>query len=87
MGGTLSIKKHQFFNGIDWDAVVNKQIKPPIKIKVKQHDDTKNINKVFLKEAIKNTPEKDGGVNLALLNKMHFDNFTFNGDDETVKTG
>lgn len=39
----------------------------------------------YLKEAIKNTPERDGGVNLALLNKMHFDNFTFNGDDETEK--
>lgn len=24
MGGTLSIKKHPFFNGIDWDAVLNK---------------------------------------------------------------
>jgi len=33
-----------------------------------------------LKEAIKNTPEEEG-VNMALLNRMHFDNFTFNGDD------
>ena len=82
MGGVLSIKKHPFFDGIDWQEVLDKKLKPPIKIKVKKHDDTKHMDKIYLKEAIKNTPEQDGGVNLAILNKMHFENFTFNGDDD-----
>lgn len=86
MGGTLSIKKHHFFDGVDWDAVLQKTHKAPIKIKVNKHEDPKHVDKAFLKEAIKNTPDKDGGVNLALLNKMHFENFTFNGDEDTLKT-
>lgn len=88
MGGVLSIKKHPFFASIDWQEVLDKKLKPPIKIKVKQEYDTKNMDKQYLKEAIKNTPERDGGVNLALLNKMHFDNFTFNGDEgDSMKNG
>jgi len=86
MGGILSIKKHHFFDGVDWEGVLQKQNKAPLKIKVIKLEDTKHIDKAYLKEAIKNTPDKDGGVNLALLNKMHFENFTFNGDEETLKT-
>lgn len=86
MGGILSIKKHPFFEGIDWQEVLEKKLKPPIKIKAKKVDCTKHMDTKYLKEAIKNTPEREGGVNMALLNKMHFDNFTFNGDDETEKT-
>lgn len=35
MGGVLSIKKHPFFASIDWQEVLDKKLKPPIKIKVK----------------------------------------------------
>lgn len=87
MGGILSIKKHPFFEEVNWDDVLAKNTKPPIKIKVKKTEDTKHMDTKYLKEAIKNTPEREGGVNMALLNKMHFDNFTFNGDEESERNG
>jgi hypothetical protein len=58
--------------------VLNKDYKAPIKPKVKSEGDYKNVDKQFLKEEIRNTPCKE--IDLQILNKMHFDNFTYNGD-------
>jgi hypothetical protein len=50
------IKKHPFFDGLDWDLLEQKKLKPLIKPKVKNQGDTKNIEDVFLFETLKNTP-------------------------------
>ena len=81
-GGVQSIKNHEFFSGIDWQKVLNKEYKPPVKPNVKDHSDTKNIDKIYLKQEIKNTPE--GSFSYTLLNKMNFDNFTYS---ETASIG
>lgn len=61
-------------------------MKPPIKPKVKNPWDTKNIDGIFLGEEIKQTPDhRDGSFNIALLNKLHFDNFTYNEDSYLTK--
>ena len=48
LGGIDSIKNHPFFKDIDWVKLYNKEVKPPIKPKVKSEADTKNIDDAFL---------------------------------------
>lgn len=55
-GGYQEIMQHPFFKDIDWGKLISKEIKPPIKPKVKSESDTKNIDGAFLKEKIGNTP-------------------------------
>lgn len=83
LGGVNSIKNHIWFKGTDWDKVLNKKLKPPINPKVKSVQDTKNIDKGFLQESIRNTPEKDShldSTDITFLNSMKFKNFTYNED-------
>ena len=56
-GGVEAIKKHSFFNGIDWDKVLTRGYKPPIRPKANDEGDYKNIDGQFLNESIKNTPD------------------------------
>jgi serum/glucocorticoid-regulated kinase 2 len=77
-GGVEAIKSHPFFKDIEWDKVLSKTYKPPIKPKVKGEGDTKNIDKKFLNEKILDTqPNK---IESIAVEKMHFENFTFIGD-------
>lgn len=62
---------------------MNKEYPPPIKPKVKGKGDTKHIAKMFLSQDIKNTPT-DTTIDLDLLKVMHFENFTYNGDQLRV---
>ena len=39
------IKKHVFFSGIDWEALLDKQIQPTFKPNVKNDRDVSNIDK------------------------------------------
>ena len=78
-GGVNAIKSHPFFENINWTKVLNKEYPAPIKPKVKGKGDTKHISKMFLNQDIKNTPT-DTTIDLELLKVMHFDNFTYNGD-------
>ena len=50
---------------------------------MKGRGDTKHIAKMFLSQDIKNTPT-DATVDLELLKEMHFDNFTYNGEQLDV---
>lgn len=82
-GSTAGIKSHPFFEGINWDKVLNKEYSPPIKPKVKDRGDTKHISKMFLSQEIANTPA-EGTLDINLLNEMHFDNFTYCGDEQLL---
>ena len=54
LGGLESIQRHPFFADVDWQAVYDKTwMKPPLKIKVKNIWDTKNIDGIFLNEDLK----------------------------------
>eukprot|EP01125_Pyxidicula_operculata_P003948 TRINITY_DN1552_c0_g3_i4.p1 TRINITY_DN1552_c0_g3~~TRINITY_DN1552_c0_g3_i4.p1 ORF type:complete len:485 (+),score=110.46 TRINITY_DN1552_c0_g3_i4:160-1455(+) len=46
------IKKHKFFSSIDWDALVQKKIKPPFVPEVHGEDDTSNIDSLFTCEPV-----------------------------------
>ena len=41
--GTLDIKKHRFFKGIDWDALLKKQAVAPIIPDIDHDGDTSNF--------------------------------------------
>jgi len=43
-GGAADVKKHAFFEGIDWDAVYNKRLVPPIIPDVDFEGDTRNFD-------------------------------------------
>jgi len=84
-GGTEGIKSHPFLADVDWDQVYEKSwMKAPLKPKTKNPWDTKNIDGVFLNEQIKPTPESES-ININLLQKMHFENFSYNEDSAAHK--
>lgn len=39
IGGTRQVKEHQFFEGIDWNALYNRQIRPPIQPNIRYPGD------------------------------------------------
>lgn len=41
------IKKHSFFKNIDWNAILNKKIKPPFIPRISSDSDTKYIDSEF----------------------------------------
>jgi protein kinase X len=43
--GTDDIKRHKWFKSVDWEAVVQKKLQPPIVPKVQHDGDTKNFDK------------------------------------------
>lgn len=42
--GTKDIKNHEWFKTLDWDAVLNKKVKPAYKPKVSGEGDTSNFD-------------------------------------------
>jgi len=69
------IKTHDFFKGLDWEALLNKTVKPPFKSKSSDSTDTHNFHKAF-------TAQKpmDSVTNSSVLTgdqQAHFDGFTY----------
>lgn len=75
------IKRHPWFNKINWDKLMKKQIEPPFKPTVTSEYDTRNIDKLFLNEPAKDTPlVNDLSPNEKKHN--HFDQFTYIGQND-----
>ena len=43
-GGVRDIKNHPWFHGVDWDALLKREVVPPIRPKVKADNDTSNFD-------------------------------------------
>lgn len=71
------IKNHVFFEGVDWAKVYTKEIPAPFKPKCSGDGDLKNVDKLYLNEPVKNTPEDDDGIRMTMLNHMHLNQFTY----------
>ena len=83
-GGVHAIKKHPFFKDIDWEKVLTRQYKPPIRPKVKNMADTRNMDKKLLKEKVLDTApnvNETKSQSMDFIRKMHIDNFTFIGEE------
>lgn len=57
---TYEIMKHPWFKDLDWEALKNFAIEPPIKPEVKDKFDTENFNKDVQKDG-ELTSDKDRG--------------------------
>merc|ERR1712086_1057652 len=42
--GLQKLRSHEWFNGFDWEALLHKKLKPPIKPKLKNIDDSSNFD-------------------------------------------
>ncbi len=54
--GADEIKKHIFFEGMNWEKLLNKKIKPPFIPRLKNAVDTKYIDPLFAKATPQDTP-------------------------------
>ncbi|CAK95026.1 unnamed protein product (macronuclear) [Paramecium tetraurelia] len=55
--GIKEIKKHNFFNGIDWKLVEQRKLQPPIIPKIQYAQDLSNFDAPYLQQPIVDTPE------------------------------
>jgi len=71
------LKRHAFFEGLDWNKMARKEITPPFKPTVTQGDlDTTNIDDEFKAETPKDTPVQTS----TLASKVKFPDFTYSQD-------
>ena len=66
------IKRHIFFDGVNWQALYDRQIPAPFVPKIEGDLDLGNIDKMFTKERPAETPEQS-----MLLQKRKFEQFTY----------
>ncbi|CAK86839.1 unnamed protein product (macronuclear) [Paramecium tetraurelia] len=67
--GIQEIKKHNFFNGIDWKLVEQRKLQPPIIPKIQHVQDLQNFAPAFLQQPIMETPES--------VSNEYFEGFTY----------
>lgn len=53
----LELMRHPWFAGVDWDMIMNKQIKPPFKPKLQSATDVRYIDESFTKQGVTESPE------------------------------
>ena len=70
--GVDEVKRHIFFDGMDWEALKERRIKAPFVPEIQDDLDLSNIDKMFTNEKAQETPE----VSL-LLKKKKFEEFTY----------
>lgn len=71
--GLNDIKEHPFFAPIDWELLYQKKIIPPFVPKIDHNLDLGNIDKMFTREAPRETPDDNDRP----LRKAKFDDFTY----------
>jgi len=59
-GGAAEIKKHPWFKGLDWDALVARRVRPPIVPKIKHNKDLSNFDQ-FDQDVAEVEPYVDDG--------------------------
>jgi len=59
--GAAQVKKHPFFNSIDWDDTLSMKRRPPIVPMLTRADDLRNFDKGFLCEPVMETPQDSFG--------------------------
>lgn len=81
-GGIEDLKRHPFFDGLDWDKLYRKEIIPPFKPAVTEGKmDTSYVDEEFKKETPKDTPDVASNT---LRQKVKFENFTFAGPESNL---
>ena len=80
------LKNHPFFSSVDWGKLMRKEVKPPFKPKLKGEEDTRNIDKMFTGETVKDTPI-DTKLSSTQKRKYYFDQFTYTKEGHLPSIG
>jgi len=79
------VKKHAFFDSIDWQKMLRKELTPPFKPTItKGKEDTTYIDDEFKQETPKDTPVMATSLNVNPT-KITFTEFTYNPDTSLAK--
>ncbi|KAJ6255356.1 non-specific serine/threonine protein kinase [Anaeramoeba flamelloides] len=80
--GAEEIKNHEFFEGVDWDKLYNKEYKPEFIPKIKEIDDITNFDDEFTnEEAVDSLPQESA---VGKLTEKDFKGFTYLGTIEGI---
>ncbi|XP_041070801.1 protein kinase C eta type isoform X2 [Carcharodon carcharias] len=74
-GGEQAILNHSFFQGIDWDLLEQRRVKPPFKPRIKTSRDVNNFDRDFTTEKPVLTPIDETLVRM--INQDEFKGFSF----------
>ena len=74
------IKRHPFFEDVDWEAMETRSAKPPFIPKTKAITDIKYIDPMFTDEPPTDTPMEDSKMSDLEKRAAHFDEFTYTKD-------
>jgi len=80
----LEIQDHLWFKGFDWEALIQKRLKPPWKPGVKGPMDMSQIDPDLLKETPFDTPDVLFPVDFIKGDEDLFEGFTFEGVEVTT---
>lgn len=75
-GGFHEIKSHSFFEGIDFDAILQKKVEASFKPDVSGRLDVHNFDEMFTTEEIQMTKLSDNALNMIKKNQNLFKDFT-----------
>ena len=75
--GTENLKKHPFFQKINWADLEAKKIKPDVVPMVSGLSDLTNIDKMFTDERARETPADESAMTNTLKKQTNFDQWTF----------
>lgn len=80
--GPSEIMEHPWFSGINWDALLAKQLAPPFKPQVGKKADTKYVPQMFKQQEVADSPVVHSlGASGPGRQTMHFDDFSYMGSD------
>ena len=84
-GGGVEVQNHPFFNGIDWDKLYNREIKPPYNpCKDSQSvTSSENFEEEFTSMPLQSVDDPSGAAHLLQINNREstaFHDFTYEGD-------
>jgi len=77
------IKAHPYFKGLDWDAIVRKEVEPPFVPNVKGKNDTSQVDAEFLAETPRLSVDKECALDPSL--QQNFAGFTFVNPSEHLQ--
>jgi len=79
--GAKNIKTHPWFSGVNWDALLKKEIKPPFTPVVSGEFDVSNFDPEFTETPVESYTKDSAGSKMM----KDFDSFTWEGDGAMAK--
>ena len=80
------VKKHPFFNGVDFDKVLNKEYKPPFIPKLKDDTDLRYFDEDFTKLTVESDKpeEEEKGEEEEDKDDLNFEGFSYQPNDDSL---